>query len=175
MAARISALSKSRGTDMSDPAWLVEAKKYEGLREILGAKHNNVILGWLRRLKAWWAEDETPWCGTFVAQCLQATGLPIAENWFRAKEWAAYGSNLRSTHVAPGAILVFGREGGGHVGFYVGEDSTYFYVLGGNQSNMVNIMKLAKVRCIAIRWPSGVPVIGGPVRLSGGKVSKNEA
>ena len=48
-------------------------------------------------------------------------------------------------------------------------------VLGGNQSNSVNIMKLAKARCIAIRWPKGVPVTGAPVRMAGGNVSVNEA
>ena len=160
---------------MSDPAWLVEAKAHIGTKEIPGKQHNSKILGWLRSLKAWWAEDETPWCGTFVAHCLQEAGLPIIKNWFRAKDWASYGSNLRSTHVAPGAILVFAREGGGHVGFYVGEDANFFYVLGGNQSNSVSVMKLAKARCIAIRWPKGVPVTGAPVRMAGGNVSVNEA
>lgn len=160
---------------MSDPAWLVEAKRHVGLKEIPGPRHNSTILGWLRKLRAWWSEDEMPWCGTFVAHCLQEAGLPIIKNWFRAKDWAAYGSNLRSTHVAPGAILVFARQGGGHVGFYVGDDANFFYVLGGNQSNGVNVMKLAKARCIAIRWPAGQPVLGGPVRMSGGVVSDNEA
>lgn len=159
----------------TEPRWLAEARKYDGLREVPGPRHNSTILGWLRKLKAWWSEDETPWCGTFVAHCLQESGLPIIKNWFRAKEWALYGSNLRSTHVAPGAILVFARQGGGHVGFYVGEDTTYYYVLGGNQSNMVNTMKLAKARCIAIRWPKGEPVVGSPVRMAGGVVSTNEA
>jgi len=161
---------------MAEPAWLVEARKHIGTREIPGAQHNSKILGWLRKLKAWWAEDETPWCGTFVAHCLQEVGLPVAKDWYRAKGWAEYGSNLRSTHVAPGAILVFARQGGGHVGFYVGEDNVYYHVLGGNQSNSVNVMRLAKMRCVAIRWPKGEPVIGSPVRVSGNvPISGNEA
>lgn len=160
---------------MSDPSWMVEARKHIGTTEIPGSRHNSKIIGWLRTLRAWWSDDETPWCGTFVAHCLQSVGLPIAKNWFRAKDWATYGSNLRSTHVAPGAILVFARQGGGHVGFYVGEDANFYYVLGGNQSNSVNTMKLAKARCIAIRWPAGQPVVGGPVRMSGGAISDNEA
>lgn len=160
---------------MADPAWLVEAKKHIGTKEVPGARHNSKILGWLSKLKAWWNEDETPWCGTFVAHCLQEVGLPVSKNWFRAKDWATYGSNLRSTHVAPGAILVFAREGGGHVGFYTGEDNAYFYVLGGNQANSVNEMRIAKTRCVAIRWPEGQPVTGSPVRRRGGTVSGNEA
>lgn len=160
---------------MAEPAWLAEAKKHIGTKEVPGSQHNSKILGWLRALKAWWSDDETPWCGTFVAHCLRQSELPVAKNWFRAKDWAAYGSNLRSTRVAPGAILVFARKGGGHVGFYVGEDNVYYHVLGGNQSNGVNVMRIAKMRCIAIRWPKDQPVLGGPVRLSGGVVSVDEA
>ena len=159
----------------AQPSWLIEAYKYEGLNEVPGPKHNPVIQSWLRRLKAWWTDDETPWCGTYVAHCLEASNLPIVPNWFRAKSWADYGANLRTTHVAPGAILVFSRAGGGHVGFYVGESNLYYYVLGGNQKNRVHIDPIAKARCIAIRWPRGVPVTGGPVHMSGGITSTNEA
>lgn len=160
---------------MTAPAWLKIAETHKGLREIPGPKHSPVILKWLRDLKAWWSEDETPWCGTFVAHCLRDAGLPIPKLWFRAKEWASYGSLLRPDRLAPGAILVFGRQGGGHVGFYVGEDTGHYFVLGGNQSNGVNVMKLGKSRLLASRWPAGVPVTGGPVRMQGGVVSTNEA
>ncbi|MFZ2996674.1 MAG: TIGR02594 family protein, partial [Sphingobium sp.] len=76
-----------------------------------------------------------------------------------------------------GAILVFDREGGGHVAFYVGEDASHYHVLGGNQGDCVSIMRLAKSRCIARRWPRGWPVLGAPVKLlaSGALVSRNEA
>lgn len=152
------------------------AKDSIGLKEIPGAKHNSTIQSWLARLGAWWRDDETPWCGVFVAHCMKEAGLPVPQHWMRAKAWADYGSNLRSTHVAPGAILVFARQGGGHVGFYAGEDSTYFYVLGGNQGNAVTISKIAKARCIAIRWPKGEPVIGGPKLVSlKADVTTNEA
>jgi hypothetical protein len=73
-------------------------------------------------------------------------------------------------------VLVFARKGGGHVGFYVGEDATAYHVLGGNQGNAVNVMRIAKDRCIAIRWPEGEPVVGKPVILaSNGQLSRNEA
>ena len=156
--------------------WMEIAKGYVGVKEIPGAQHSSTIQKWLARLGAWWRDDETPWCGVFVANCLREAGLPLPENWMRAKSWTDYGSNLRSTHVAPGAILVFARQGGGHVGFYAGEDSSYFYVLGGNQGNAVSISKIAKSRCIAIRWPKGEPVIGGPKLVSlKADVTTNEA
>lgn len=159
------------------PPWLLTAQSHLGVKEVPGPKHSSVILKWLRDLKAWWSEDETPWCGTFVAHCIKEAGLPIPKLWFRAKEWENYGSNLRRERLSPGAILVFLRQGGGHVGFYMGEDDTHYHVLGGNQSNGVNVMRLAKDRLYASRWPANFPVISGPVILasSSAKISGNEA
>ena len=161
---------------MSEPKWLVIARSYIGVKEVPGPKSNTVIVGWLRRLRSWIDNDSVPWCGSFVAAVMQEAGLPYPKEFPRAKSWADWGANLRSTHVAPGAVLVFSRDGGGHVGFYVGEDATAYHVLGGNQGNAVNVTRIAKVRCIAIRWPKGEPVNGGPVRLAvNGELSRNEA
>lgn len=159
-----------------EPSWLTIARSYEGLREIPGKNHNRTILGWLKRLKAWWLDDETPWCGVFVAECMRQAGLTeLPKYWMRASAWGMWGVNLRTPQVAPGAVLVFTRKGGGHVGFYVGEDATFYYVLGGNQNNMVNVAKIAKARCTAIRWPRSEPVVGGPVKMVGGVASSSEA
>lgn len=157
-----------------EPRWLVEAKRHDGLREVPGKRHNATIVGWLARLRAWWRDDETPWCGVFVAHCMDHAGLPYPKLYMRAKAWSDYGALLRPERLSPGAILVFDRAGGGHVGFYVGEDAGFYYVLGGNQSNAVNVMKLSKARLIASRWPHGEPVIGRPVQMRGGMVSTNE-
>jgi hypothetical protein len=87
-------------------------------------------------------------------------------------------ANLGASVLAPGAVLVFEREGGGHVGFYVGEDSTHYHVLGGNQGDAVSIVRIARSRSIARRWPRGVSVMSAPVRMmptAGVPVSRNEA
>lgn len=52
-----------------------------------------------------------------------------------------------------GDILVFTRNGGGHVGLYVGETSNSYYVLGGNQSDRINITRIAKSRLHSIQRP----------------------
>ena len=54
---------------------------------------------------------------------------------------------------ASGAVLVFSRGSGGHVGFAMGHDDTHFYVLGGNQSDAVTIARIAKSRLLGARWP----------------------
>lgn len=57
----------------------------------------------------------------------------------------------------PGAVLIFERGSGGHVGFAIGQDDTHFHVLGGNQSDAVTIARIAKSRLLGARWPATVP------------------
>lgn len=155
-----------------EPAWLVEARKHMGLREVKGLKHNATILGWVKALGGWFTDDETPWCGTFAAICMKTAGHSVPTHWYRAKAWASWG---KKSIEAVGAVAVFGRSGGGHVGFIVGRSAKNIYVLGGNQSNMVNIMPIARDRLLAVRWPDGEPL---PAReaphMTGGTVSRNE-
>lgn len=140
------------------PAWIDEAMRYRGMKEIPGKSHNPVILRWLRELKAWWSEDETPWCGTFVGWCLRKAGLPLPTYWMRAKAYADYGTLVPKTGTIPfGAIGVKSRKGGGHVFFIVGRssDGRTLFGLGGNQSNMVNIVPFHIDEVDSIRWPGG--------------------
>ena len=105
---------------MSELKWLIEARKHVGLAEIPGKQHNPVIVNWLAALGAWWNDDETPWCGTFVAHCLRTAGRGLPKHWYRAREYEGYGTKLKRP--AYGCIAVLTRTGGGHVGFVVGED-----------------------------------------------------
>lgn len=136
------------------PAWIVEARKHIGLKEIAGSKHNPTIIGWIKNLSGWFTDDETPWCGTFIAQCLKETNRGYPKHWYRALAYADYGTRLAKP--AYGSIGVMGRTGGGHVTFIVGEtnDGKYLVGLGGNQSNAVNLMKFPKSRFTAFAWPT---------------------
>ncbi len=173
----------SRTIRVKEPGWLAAARMKLGTREAPGAASNPTILGWAKRLGTRvlgiiYNADDVPWCGVFVAQCLDESGIAPTSFAVRAKSWAEWGANLRPERLAPGAVLVFEREGGGHVGFYVGEDRTSYHILGGNQGDAVSIARLAKGRLVASRWPRGVPVIGRPVILSeraGVPLSRNEA
>lgn len=166
-----------------EPAWLLAARAKLGTREASGPANSPTIMGWAKRLgtKALgilYNADSVPWCGLFVAACMQEVGLPTAPIAVRASAWANYGQRLRFERLAPGAIIVFQRPGGGHVGFYVGEDADAYHVLGGNQGDAVTVARIDKARCIAARWPVGVDVIGGPVRMAaraGQALSRNEA
>lgn len=158
------------------PDWYKYAESLVGIREIPGPSSNKTIVRWLEQLGAWWREDSSAWCGVYVAHVMQRCNLPYPKEWYRAKSWSTYGSRLLPSRLAVGAILVFDRQGGGHVGFYAGEDSTAYYVLGGNQSDSVRFSWIDKSRLTASRWPKGEPVIGGRViRKRDGSLSTNEA
>ncbi len=160
--------------------WFDTAERLKGVKEVAGKGSNPVIMGWASRLGGWvksfFTDDDIPWCGLFVAHCITSTlpDEPIPSNPLGAKNWQAFGVGCKPQ---PGALLVFSRDGGGHVGFYVGEDSSAFHVLGGNQNNMVNVTRVAKYRHIATRWPKTVnPPTGKAVHLTAaGKLSTNEA
>lgn len=160
-----------------EPAWLVEARLHIGVKEIKGSVHNSVIAEWLNRLKAWWADDETPWCGVFAAHCMRTAGFAIPRYWMRAKAWLDWGCRINKP--AHGCVVVFDRIGGGHVGFVVGSDRCgNLMVLGGNQGDAVSIKPFPRERVVGYRWPcepSCVPPdYSLPVVDSDGRVSERE-
>jgi uncharacterized protein (TIGR02594 family) len=135
--------------------WYEEANRHLGLRETAGAGTSSAIAAWLKRLKASWADDETPWCGTFVGWCIASTlpGEALPANPFAARNWLKFGIPCKPRR---GAILVFSRPGqawSGHVGFYAAEDREAFHVLGGNQSDAVTITRIRRDRILGARWP----------------------
>lgn len=140
---------------MMEPFWIGNARRYLGTAEIPGRDTSPVIKRWLTELKAWWTDDETPWCGVFVAEICRQSGLERPANWYRALAWKGWGEELLWPEL--GAVVVFERQGGGHVGFVVGEDQKHrLMVLGGNQGNRVSIAPFERARAVAYRWPIGV-------------------
>lgn len=135
---------------------LNEALKLYGTKEYEGPENNPTILGWAKELgnpiSQYYKSDETAWCALYVSVCAQRAGYqpPNGFDALRAKSFSTWGDPIFGEPVL-GDILVFSRTGGGHVGFYVGEDKTCYHVLGGNQGNMVSIVRIPKERLIAAR------------------------
>ena len=173
----LAALGAASGAVALEPPWLIEARRWIGLTEIAGPRSNARILAWGQAIADWYRDDDTPWCGAFVHGQIAATlpEEPLPANALQARAWASFGVAL--SRPAPGAVLVFSRTGGGHVGFYVGEDTSRFRVLGGNQSNAVNESWIAKSRLLAIRWPKSfaAPAARAVLIAAGGPTSRNEA
>lgn len=163
--------------ELQDPAWVAAARSKVGQKEIPGSKHNPWIVSFWQRLGAkWFNDDETPWCGGFMAWCLNEAGLPYPKEFPRAASFSTWGTDCAAQ---VGAIGVKARVGGNHVFLIVGvtADGLYYKALGGNQGNMVSVMDIRKVDVDAIRWPKGAGAPRGiplPV-MPRGTVSVNEA
>lgn len=157
------------------PKMIVEAIRYFGVKEIQGNGNNPEIIKWAEEVGLNYSNDSIPWCGLFMAFVIKKTGRLPVKNPLWARNWAKWGINADTAEL--GDILVFSRNSGGHVGLYVGEDPIAYHVLGGNQGDSVSIVRISKIRCIAIRRavyinkPSNVRKI---IISEDGSLSKNE-
>lgn len=160
---------------MTKPSWLTEAEKHIGLTEIPGARHNSEILQMWKDIKRGGIkDDETAWCAAFTGAMLERVGIR-SSRFESAKSYLNWGVKLEAP--VAGCIAVFTRTGGGHVGFVVGKDiKGNLLVLGGNQSNAVNVRAFTPDRVSGYRWPAGVPVPNQPlaVRRSNEPLSTSE-
>jgi len=159
-----------------DAIWITEAKRHIGTKEIPGAKHEPKILAWWKAIKRGGIKsDEVPWCAAFVGGCLEAVGI-VSSRYESARSYMTWGKAIPAP--LPGCVVVFYRDGGGHVAFVVGVDkSGNLMCLGGNQGNAVTIAAFSRDRAIGYRWPAAAPLprtTALPV-MAGGTLSRNEA
>ena len=168
------------------PRIIQETVKIFGTKEFVGKANNPVILDWAKEVedalgvKLGYNADSIPWCGLSMAVVALRAGwqdqIPDKPLW--AQNWAAFGD--RAPIPMFGDILVFRRPGGGgHVGPYVAEDTRAFFAGGGNQSDTINVARIAKSRLIVARRPKWRVSQPASVRRiiigAGGALSTNEA
>lgn len=162
---------------MTDAPWMIWARAQINTRETPGPANNPKIMGWAQKLGAKvlgisYQADSVAWCGLFAAAVVAQVGIKPPAIALRASQWALWGEEAEP---CVGAVLVFQRPGGGHVGFYEGHDDTTYSVLGGNQSDKVCVTRIEKSRCIAVRWPHGYAKTKPHIVTGSGALSRNEA
>lgn len=168
--------------DEGAPRILVEGLKTYGTLEKQGPGSNPEILRWAEEvgLEHVYRNDAIAWCGLWMAYTAGQAGWDMAPrgNALWARNWAFWGNPSPDPSLAD--VLVFERAGGfGHVGLYVGEDSTAYHVLGGNQSDSVSFTRIDKNRLITARrcpWRIAEPKNVRAIALKPtGALSTNEA
>ena len=103
----------------------------------------------------------TEWCAAFINAVLRESGIEgsesVSEYPLTARSFLRWGDEIIGDP-QPGDIVVFPRGSSdwqGHVGFYFGTVEvggiTYYRVLGGNQSNKVNIELYPAQQALGIR------------------------
>lgn len=170
------------------PKMLIEGLSMYGLQEVKGRGMNPKIVAWADEVAAavstpytrWAADfyndDSIAWCALWMAVLTVRAGRTPPEKYLSAREWLKHGVAVKEAML--GDILVFSRDGGAHVAIYVGEDDNYYHILGGNQSDAVNIMRKRKSDCIGIRRPAykQTPFNIRKIRYGAvGTISTNEA
>jgi uncharacterized protein (TIGR02594 family) len=162
------------------PRMVTIARSLLGTVETPGPGNCPTIMGWARELglDRVYTADSVPWCGLFMALVASRSLKPLPVNPLWALNWMHFGDPAGQPCL--GDVLVFVREGGGHVSMYVGEDRSGFYhVLGGNQSDRVCVTRIAKSRLHGARRPPfkvAMPPSCRPIILTAtGTISKDEA
>jgi uncharacterized protein (TIGR02594 family) len=168
------------GTIGTLPKLITNALSLYGVHEAPGSVNSPAIMAWARATgldRDGYTADSVPWCGLFMAYVAQLSSYPIPSHPLWALNWQAFGT--KALQPVLGCVLVFLRNGGGHVGLYVGEDQSTYHVLGGNTSDAVQIARIDKKRLRAAREPAyrvGRPASARPYILAAsGVISQNEA
>lgn len=139
--------------ELPEPKWLTIARGELGVKEWYGGKDNPRIVEYHQTCSLKATDDETPWCSALVNWCMIQAGL-YGTNSAAAISWMQWGVAIPLAQGLPGDIAVFARTGGNHVGFHLSHDDNAIRVLGGNQSDEVNIATFSRVRFLGLRRPA---------------------
>lgn len=141
------------------------AERYTGVKELSGTKHHPLISWWHSLCKmALDSPDEIPWCSSFVNGICWELLLPRSES-AAARSWLNIGLPIAIEDATPGFDIVILKRGkgpqpgpevtigaSGHVGFFAGFDPDgRLLLLGGNQSNGVNIGRFDPADILGVR------------------------
>ena len=107
------------------------AKRYVGLHERKHTQKLAKTVGVNPR--------RTPWCGAFVGAVVKKAGKSVPAGHLRAASWKRVGKAVSLKKTKKGDIVVMRTKYGNHVGFYAGQKNGRVQLLGGNQSNRVQI------------------------------------
>lgn len=139
-----------------------------GVHEIPGPKHNPRIVEYHQATGLKASDDETPWCGSFIAWCCLQAGIKYRKGTAaRARDWLEWGKPVKwkirngvPDDVPIGAVGVIPRgkpgSGQGHVfmfhGWVDGSNRQEFHALEGNASNQVQIGTHRTSEVLGWRW-----------------------
>lgn len=156
------------GAAIATATWMKFANAERGVVEGRGKKNNPRVMAYYAKAgHSWVKEDSVAWCAAFACWALEEAGIRSPRN-LAAKSFLNWGTALAAPK--PGCIVVMDRPGAsaahGHVGFYVGPAGNgHIYVLGGNQSDAVNVKKFPVSRVRGYRWPARVYLSAANVSL----------
>lgn len=164
--------SKSEGAPESPPSeimppWMSELYRRRGIHE---KRDNAVLTSFLKIGKFLGDPAKLPWCGDAIETAIIKT-LPketVPNNPFWAQAWKDWGVECGPIPGAIGVIRWNARSG--HVGIVANYDRQRGRVLllGGNQSDSINLTWFGYDKFIAFRWPKSFPMKAYPALSASG-------
>lgn len=97
--------------------------------------------------------DETAWCAAFVGAMLKRAG-GRGTGKLNARSYLEWGTPVDRKDAKPGDVVIFKRGNSswqGHVAFFVRDKGALIEVLGGNQSDAVNVKGYQASQLLGIR------------------------
>lgn len=139
--------------DLSDVPWMTVAEAEIGVREIPGPVDNKRIEEYFTYVNYPVPEkyvDEIHWCAAFLCAVLEMSGYRSPRSaWSQA--WLNWGIPCNPLY---GAVVIFKyTPRSGHVGLIHRVSSNGLWVLGGNQSDSVNISFFSTRNVVGYRLP----------------------
>jgi uncharacterized protein (TIGR02594 family) len=136
------------------------AQTYIGTVETPGPANNPVIIEMYASVGHDWVEhDSVAWCAAYVGHCIERAGLRSTRR-LNARSYLDWGVPVDFADAQGGDVVVFSRGDPsgwkGHVGFFVRATASSIEVLGGNQSDAVNIKRYSKARLLGVRRAGNV-------------------
>lgn len=133
------------------PSYMEVAWRQLDVAEVPGPEDNPKILRFHDATKDGEAPDEVSWCSSFINYCMQVAGVERTGS-KAARSWLQWGYDSEGFY---GAVTVLWRVDPkgwqGHVGFLVGQETEWVYLLGGNQSNRVRVSRYPSSRLLGYR------------------------
>jgi uncharacterized protein (TIGR02594 family) len=137
---------------MIDPEWLNLAHKEIGTKEAPGFANNPIVQKYYVDAGAGKLPDSVPWCAAFVGAMLKRAGVSPS-GFLMARSYMKWGRGLQTPKRGCVVVLSRGAPPSGHVGFFLRDNGRSIRVLGGNQSDAVNIRDFPKSKLVGYRWP----------------------
>lgn len=138
------------------------AQRFIGVSEASGPTSNPHVLAMLRMDQEWPEGDDVPWCSAFMNYIAWLLRLPRSKD-LRARSWLKVGYAVDLENAEAGFDVVVlkrgtGKQPGpevidapGHVGLFAGREGSKIFILGGNQSDSVNVSAYPVASVLGIR------------------------
>lgn len=122
---------------------LSQAQRYSGLHE---SKNNQTLRGILGV-----NPTATPWCGYFLNYVATKAGRNPPKSFALARSWTSFGYAVPLNDAKPGDVVVLRTGKRYHAGILKRLSGKTAEILGGNQSNRVQVSQFSRKQIVSVR------------------------